>query len=211
MAVNETSIQTKFGLFDYAEVTNSIIDIRDIACGLAKINRFNGQSDIPFSVAQHSIFVTNLMMTSGESKKMQMYGLLHDGHEAYYCDFPRPLKKYLKLKFNFDINAITDEVDNFIYWEIFGLEPPTEDEKNIIKYYDNLALYNEKTYIFETSVDWGWKMPLVGEEEFRYYLQDDFRYWEAGIVNRTKMLKGELAPSTIYSVDKTELEIKYGL
>lgn len=200
--INETSIQTKFGLFDYANVTNSIIDIRDIGHGLAKINRFNGQSDIPFSVAQHSIFVANLMQDNGESIKIQMYGLMHDGHESYYCDFPRPLKKYLKKAFNFDINAITDEVDDYIFKEIFDLDPPTPEEKERIKYYDNLALYNEKTYIFEESVDWGWDMPLVGKENFDLYLQDDWKYWAECIVNRAALLKGKLTPLTLYSIKR---------
>lgn len=208
MIVNETSIQTKYGLFDYASVENSIIDIRDIACGLAKINRFNGQSDIPFSVAQHSIFVTNLMMQNGEDIKIQKYGLMHDGHESYYCDFPRPLKRFLKSAYGFDINAITDEVDNLIFNRIFDLDPPTVEEKEKIKYYDNLALYNEKTYLFDTDVSWGWSMPLVEEKEFDLYLQGDYKYWEAAIVNRTLMLKNELNPMTIYSVKENRLERK---
>lgn len=205
MTVNQTSIQTKYGLFDYANVENSIIDIRDIACALAKINRFNGQSDRPFSVAQHSIFVTNLMLINGESNKMQKYGLMHDGHEGYYCDFPRPLKRFLKMKYNFDINAITDEVDNFIYKQIFDLEPPTPDEKETIKYYDNLALFNEKTYLFETDIDWGWTMPLVPKEDFELYFQGDYKYHEATIVNRALSLKGELTPLTIYEVKELNI------
>lgn len=205
MIVNETSIQTKYGLFDYANVENSIIDIRDIACALAKINRFNGQSDIPFSVAQHSIFVTNLMLNNGEDKKIQKYGLLHDGHEGYYCDFPRPLKRFLKAKYGFDINAITDEVDNFIYKQIFDLDPPTPEEKEKIKYYDNMALYNEKSFIFEEQVDWGWSMPVIDKKDFTPYLSSDYKYWEAAIVNRAMLLKGELNSTNIYSVKELKV------
>ncbi len=197
--VNETTIQTNYGLFDYADISKSKIDIRDIGAGLAKINRFNGQSDIPFSVAQHSIFVTNLMQEAGESNKMQKYGLLHDGHEAFYCDFPRPLKKFLIQFYDFDINEITDRVDDLIYQEIFGLEPPSKEEKEVIKYYDNMALYNEKTFLFERIEEWGWSMDLVKKEEFDLYFQDDWKYWGAAIVNRTKMLKGELGPLDIFS------------
>lgn len=200
MTVNLTQIQTQFGLFDYSDIESSIIDIRDIGLALAKINRFNGQTDIPFSVAQHSIFVTNLMELAGEPKNILKYGLLHDGHEAYYCDFPRPLKTYLKTHHGFDINSITDKADNFIFYKIFGLEPPTEKEKEIIKYYDNLALYNEKIYLFKREEKWGWSMPIIEQEDFNLYLQGNWQYWAEAIVNRSMLLNNTLTPLSIYQI-----------
>jgi len=70
------------------EPTPDMIDIYDIAHGLARQYRFGGHSKLPFSVLQHSICVS----TACQSK---LAGLLHDAAEAYIGDIPTPLKKLL--------------------------------------------------------------------------------------------------------------------
>ena len=64
------------------------IDILDIAHQLAAINRFSGSTRRPYSVAQHSYFVSFL------SNEHPLQGLLHDGSEAYLGDVPSPLKRH---------------------------------------------------------------------------------------------------------------------
>lgn len=63
------------------------IDIRDIAHALACINRFNGHARQPISVAQHSVFVSELCPSA------RLQALLHDASEAYLGDVTRWLKK----------------------------------------------------------------------------------------------------------------------
>ncbi|HQY88573.1 MAG TPA: hypothetical protein PK402_07935 [Tepidisphaeraceae bacterium] len=66
------------------------IDIRDIAHSLAMQCRFNGHTNRFYSVAQHTVHVSNLL--DGDDA---LWGLLHDAAEAYVSDIPRPLKAQL--------------------------------------------------------------------------------------------------------------------
>lgn len=63
------------------------IDIRDIASHLGKTARFNGGTDRFYSVAEHCIWVSNLV-----PDQFALEGLLHDAAEAYLGDVIRPLK-----------------------------------------------------------------------------------------------------------------------
>ena len=76
--------------FDYEEIESNVLCIEDIAHGLSNNCRFNGQCRKFYSVAQHSILLSQLV-----SKENRLVALLHDATEAYMPDFPNPLKKYL--------------------------------------------------------------------------------------------------------------------
>jgi 5'-deoxynucleotidase YfbR-like HD superfamily hydrolase len=76
--------------FDYFKATLADIDIHDIAQGLANECRFNGQIANFYSVAQHSVYVSQLVAPA-----FALEGLLHDATEAYCKDIPTPLKVLL--------------------------------------------------------------------------------------------------------------------
>lgn len=65
------------------------VDIDDIAGALAKINRFNGHTNIPFSVAEHCIIGSYIAPL-----ELKMEALLHDTAEAYIGDMILPVKYY---------------------------------------------------------------------------------------------------------------------
>lgn len=84
-------------LFSVLDPKPEDIDWEDIAEGLSKINRFNGKTmGAPYSVAQHSLHVCKIVSRMTDDPKAQLYGLLHDAHEALgLCDIPRPVKRAL--------------------------------------------------------------------------------------------------------------------
>ena len=69
------------------DVKTEELDIVDIAHALSNINRFNGHVRLPINVAQHSVFVAQLV-----SKPHRKQALLHDASEAYLGDITKWLK-----------------------------------------------------------------------------------------------------------------------
>ncbi|MET3505481.1 hypothetical protein [Halalkalibacter oceani] len=158
------------------------ICLEDIVHSLAKACRFGNHLPIHFSVAQHSMICALVARELGCSKKIELYALSHDFSEAYIVDIPRPLKALLP-----DYKAIEHKVQNKMY-EFVGLEPPTEDEKLIIKYIDNLVLYYEGKYL-TNNVD-GWIEELILDNEDYVAPRDWFCEMEIDIVK--SMFKYEI-------------------
>ncbi len=71
----------------------SSIQIEDIAHALSNQCRFSGHSREHYSVAEHSVRVSELLETWGEDEDVQFWGLMHDASEAYLVDLPTPLKQ----------------------------------------------------------------------------------------------------------------------
>lgn len=75
------------------------IEIEDIAHGLARVARWNGQTkgDLPFNVAQHSLIVEEFCaaLKPGWPVKWKLAALLHDGPEFVIGDMISPFKAQL--------------------------------------------------------------------------------------------------------------------
>lgn len=88
-----TWIQTlKGNVFRLMESRGADFDIEEIAHALAMQCRFNGHVKQFYSVATHSLFVSNLLREWGENNAVQFAGLMHDASEAYVGDLVAPLK-----------------------------------------------------------------------------------------------------------------------
>jgi len=77
---------------------NSVdIWIEDIAHALSNQGRFSGHTRFRYSVAEHSVRVSELLAGAGKPVPVQLWGLLHDASEAYLVDLPTPLKVHPKF------------------------------------------------------------------------------------------------------------------
>lgn len=72
------------------------VELSDIAHGLARVARWNGQTigDYPFSVAQHSVLVLELFRAANPESvpSAQLQALLHDAPEYVMGDIISPFK-----------------------------------------------------------------------------------------------------------------------
>uniref|UniRef100_UPI00301D7A58 DNA-directed RNA polymerase subunit alpha C-terminal domain-containing protein n=1 Tax=Morganella morganii TaxID=582 RepID=UPI00301D7A58 len=97
---------------DFANITPDQFCIKDIAAGLSNTCRFTGQLANFYSVAQHSVYVSQIV-----PPEYALEALLHDATEAYMGDITSPLKAMLP-----DYKAIEKCVDAAIR-ERFCLPP----------------------------------------------------------------------------------------
>jgi 5'-deoxynucleotidase YfbR-like HD superfamily hydrolase len=89
---NSGWIQTYTGKKFYPlNPTTESIDVIDIAHSLSLTCRFGGHCLCFYSVAQHSVLVSQNC-----DERDALWGLLHDAAEAYLCDLPRPIKHELR-------------------------------------------------------------------------------------------------------------------
>ena len=68
------------------------IDAGDIARALANVCRFGGHTRAFYSVAQHSVIVSELVEARGGDVEDVFAALMHDATEAYLGDMPHPIK-----------------------------------------------------------------------------------------------------------------------
>lgn len=69
------------------------IKIEDIAHALSNQCRFSGHCRERYSVAEHSVRVSDFLGSEDYPASVQLWGLLHDASEAYLVDLPTPLKQ----------------------------------------------------------------------------------------------------------------------
>jgi 5'-deoxynucleotidase YfbR-like HD superfamily hydrolase len=121
------------------------IEIEDIAHGLARVARWNGQTDgeHAFSVAEHSLLVEKIVaeLDPKLSRKFRLAALIHDAPEYVIGDLISPFKAALSL----DYRAFEAKLLAAIHLR-FGLpaELPERVTK-LIKRADKIAAYYEAT------------------------------------------------------------------
>lgn len=119
------------------------IEIEDIAHGLSRVARWNGQTqgEYPFSVLQHSLVVDDILPTLNVrlEPKWRLACLLHDASEYVIGDMISPFKNALGVNYR----VFEDKLQEAIHIR-FGLPPliPTEIKK-LIKQADIVSAYFE--------------------------------------------------------------------
>jgi len=119
------------------------IEIEDIAQGLARVARWNGQTTgaHAFSVAQHSLVVEEICrkLAPEWDKKRRLMALLHDAPEYVIGDMISPFKAALGL----DYKAFEAKLESAIHLR-FGLPAHTPAAvKGVIKRADIICAYFE--------------------------------------------------------------------
>lgn len=122
------------------------VEIDDIAHGLARVARWNGQTigNATFSVAQHSLLVEAItgVLSPGLGSKERLIALLHDAPEYVIGDMISPFKAALGVDYKDVENRILDAIHLR-----FGLPPQnaTSELQRLIKQADKAAAYFEAT------------------------------------------------------------------
>jgi len=123
------------------------IEIEDIAHGLARVARWNGQTigDHPMSVAQHSVVVEGIVahLQPGIEARWRLAALLHDAPEYVIGDMISPFKAALGI----DYRGFEDRLESAIHIR-FGLPARTPAAvKDLIKQADRACAYFEATQL----------------------------------------------------------------
>ena len=124
--------------FDFAAPHSSPFTIEDIAHGLSNICRYSGQCNGFYSVAEHSLLVSETVIG------FELEALMHDAAEAFLGDITRPLKQMLP-----DYKRIEGEVERAIFSR-FGIQTPIPRE---VKQADLRVLAAEQRQIMPRGTD----------------------------------------------------------
>ncbi|WP_217360542.1 YfbR-like 5'-deoxynucleotidase [Ruegeria atlantica] len=126
--------------FDFLNPHGSEFDIEDIAHGLSKVCRYSGQCKEFYSVAEHSLIV------SEQVEDFAFEALLHDASEAFMGDITRPLKQLVP-----EFKRLEAEIESAIS-ERFDLR---SNYRSVVKQADLRVLAAEQIQIMaEGCADW---------------------------------------------------------
>ncbi|OAP40617.1 hydrolase [Sinorhizobium glycinis] len=120
------------------------VELSDIAHGLARVARWNGQTigDHAFSVAQHSLLVEDIFRRTNRCNATDcLMALLHDAPEYVIGDMISPFKAVVGGGYK----TVEKRLESAVHLR-FGLPPHTPRElKERIKKADRVAAYFEAT------------------------------------------------------------------
>lgn len=126
---------------DFTNISPDSICIEDIAAALSNICRFTGHLQDFYSVAQHSVLVSQLV-----PPEFALEALMHDAAEAYCNDISSPLKALLP-----EYRAIEDRIEAVIRSK-FNLPPVMSAP---VKYADLIMLATERRdFDMEDGTPW---------------------------------------------------------
>jgi 5'-deoxynucleotidase YfbR-like HD superfamily hydrolase len=121
------------------------VEIEDIAHGLARVARWNGQTRgaVSFSVAQHSVLVAEILglLDPAAPARWRLFALLHDAPEYVIGDMISPFKAALGHVYR----EVEDRLARAILLR-FSLNPePAPALRRMTKQADRISAYFEAT------------------------------------------------------------------
>lgn len=139
-----TKMRTYTGRYvDPFAITADDVVLEDIGHGLSNLSRFSGQCSEFYPVALHSVLVAEEACVQG-GPLAGMFGLFHDGHEAYGGDMISPIKRRPELA---GFRSMQAYVQNVIE-KVFGLDAVGEDVRSLVETIDRTIVLDEGKVFF---------------------------------------------------------------
>ena len=190
-----TILETVTGrMVNIAEPNPKDICLDDIAWGLSRISRFCGMTitEIPYNVAQHSVFVArevrnifndvdlvnypellhmkkeinDLRISGTEPYATIIMAALHDASEIYTGDIPSPVKQIPELRVI--VKKVEHNLMSAIY-QAFNLPEPSELQEKIIKHADRIAQKIEAHAFMQSRGNHWPNMPHISLEKLQKF------------------------------------------
>ena len=150
------------GRFYYLSPRAEEVVIEDIAHALSMQCRFNGHTSEHYSVAEHSVLVSDMVFSKTGDATLGLTALLHDAAEAYIGDVVSPLKKLLT-----EFKSIESVVERCIA-ERYDLVFPWDEEIHIA---DKAVLAMEFRFVAPFAEDKLARSPLSPKASERRFLE----------------------------------------
>lgn len=111
------------------------VNILDLVMHMGRESRWGGVGSREYKVGHHSRLVSLIWIKAGFPLDKLVYAQIHDDHESYTGDIPRPVKRLLGDK----IKELERHLDGRIY-AFLGIPPPDAETLRLIKICDNVAM-----------------------------------------------------------------------
>jgi len=178
---------------DLRDVHPADIDIEDIAHSLSRQCRFNGHCRFFYSVAHHSLAITQSLHDQGCSARIRLLGLLHDAQEAYIGDIITPVKRVMP-----ELCALEDQIALAVRRRFFD-RPPSGEEERIVKKADRQMLLNEAALLMPSKGGW-WGYDEKADGNWQPGALDGMTYTEGVFIQCCEMLVSSEHPCTIEKI-----------
>ncbi len=169
------------------------IDIKIIARGLSRTGRFAGQGCDFYSVAQHSVLLSEIMIKESYTLKTSLCALMHDAPDFILGDIPSPVRKHPKL---IHYNGLYEQMLHTIMHS-YGIEG-VEKRLKLIHPFDKKFAVTEAKFLLIDITNWNnnpeydvkpykwlaviptWTFKFAGQKFLQRfdYLMEEILYWK---------------------------------
>lgn len=173
--------------------------IEVIAHSLAQINRFTGHACRPYSVAEHSLLVCDIVASMGLGPCAQLAALMHDAHECITGDVASPIKWALGVDW-----LAFENLHSRMLRHHYGLQTAYIAHGKAIKHADLVALATERRDLMCFDPDRNLPWPIIDTPgaivkpspsvnlDDAYRTGAGWRHWLAGFHRRFTSLTAEI-------------------
>jgi len=141
IALDGCTVTFNGAVMDLMNPDPDIINLDDIAHGLAYNCRWNGATKKYYSIAEHCLRVAT---RCGEDRDRYLSGLFHDAEEAYWSDIISPLKALIRVQAP-DILKKMEDMRLLIFdkYHLKYIDVSKEDSGELVWEFENLILTDQ--------------------------------------------------------------------